>query len=202
MRKGGNPGSVSAAKSSLSVAQVRVMFWVKHMLHIVLLLLTPARDWRFLLFPECTGACAGSRSRCPCSALNHVFGSFAGAAILGMQIFVHFNKGLSLLIHPVNVLFKIQILTLSGTWNVWDIWKKSNALLLQPYSPIICLYNDLCHLFCFFTSPCHSLINPLPIYTCLSLSGFRYCAFTCTGLEFSNFQLVQGHGLSGFIVLG
>lgn len=142
------------------------MFWVKHMLHIVLLLLTPARDWMFLLFPEHMRARAGGRSRCPRSALNHVLGSLAGAAILGMQIFVHFNKGLSLLIHPVHVLFKIQTLTPSGTRNVWDIWKKSNALLLQPYSSIICLYNDLCHLFCFFISPCHSLINPLPIYTC------------------------------------
>lgn len=30
MTKSGNPGSVSAAKSSLSVAQVRLMFWGKH----------------------------------------------------------------------------------------------------------------------------------------------------------------------------
>lgn len=36
------------------------------------------------------------------------------------------------------------------------------------------------------------------ISTVLSLSGFRYCAFTCTGLEFSNFQLVQGHRLFEF----
>lgn len=83
MRKGGNPCSVSAAKSSLSVAQVRVIFWGEHMLHIVLLILTSARDWRFLLFPECTGTCAGRRSWCPHSALNHVLGSLAGAAILG-----------------------------------------------------------------------------------------------------------------------
>jgi len=32
----------------------------------------------------------------------------------------------------------------------------------------------------------------------LCLSGFRYCAFTCTGLESTNFQLAQGHGLLTF----
>lgn len=57
-----------------------------------------------------------SRSWCPCSTLNHVLGSLAGAAILAKQIFVHFNKGLSPLIHPVHIIIKIQTLTLSGTF--------------------------------------------------------------------------------------
>lgn len=36
------------------------MFWGKHMLHIVLFLLTPARDWRLFLFPKHMGGCAGA----------------------------------------------------------------------------------------------------------------------------------------------
>lgn len=114
MTKSGNPGSVSAAKSSLSVAQVRLSFGGNIIPQIVLRLLTPARDWRFLLLPEYTGACAGSRSCCPYSALNQVLGSLVGAAILGKHIFVHFKKGLSLLIDPVHILIKIQ------TRSVWD----------------------------------------------------------------------------------
>lgn len=117
------------------------------------------------------GHVAGSKSCCPYSALNHVLGSLVvGAAILGKQVFAHFKKGFSLLINPVHILIKIQTLTLSGTPNVPDIWKKkSNAFLFQPYLSIVCFHNDPCHLFCFFISPYHSFINPLPISTCLFL---------------------------------
>lgn len=90
----------------------------------VLLLLTSARDWRFLLLPEYTEACTGIRSWCPCSALNYVLGSLADATIFGKQVFVHFNKGWSL-IYSIHILIKIQILPLSGTPNVWDIWEKA-----------------------------------------------------------------------------
>lgn len=65
---------------------------------------------------QAQGGMCRSRSWCPCSTLNHVLGSLAGAAILAKQIFVHFNKGLSPLIHPVHILIKIQTLTLSGTF--------------------------------------------------------------------------------------
>lgn len=131
------------------------------MLH---LLTHPAR-WRFLLLPEYTGACAGGRSCCPYSALNHVLGSL-GAAILGKQVFAHFKKGFSLLINPVHILIKIQTLTLSGTPNVPDIWAKSNAFLLQPYLSV-CFHNDPCHFFCFLfqapvtLSPSHHLFLPV-----------------------------------------
>lgn len=102
---------------------------------IVLLVLTPARDWRFLLLPEHTEACAGSWSWGPHSALNHVLCSLAGAAILGKQIFVNFNKSFSLLIHPVHFLIKIQTLTLSGTPNITDIWTKAMLSYSNSYTP-------------------------------------------------------------------
>lgn len=47
---------------------------------IVLLLLTPARDWRFLLL---TGHAAASKSQCPRSALSYVLGTLAATTVLG-----------------------------------------------------------------------------------------------------------------------
>lgn len=84
-----------------------------------------------------TGHAAASKSQCPRSALSHVLGTLAATTVLWKQIFVHFNKALHLLIHPVHILIKIQTPSVA----VWDIWKESNALLLQPYSSIICFHN-------------------------------------------------------------
>lgn len=93
------------------------------------------------MLPEHTGACAGSRSCCPYSALTHVLGSLVGAAILGKHIFVHFKKGLSLLIDPVHILIKIQTLALSGTPNVPDIWNKKQCFVARAIF-IYCLFSQ------------------------------------------------------------
>lgn len=133
--------SLCAAKSSLSLALVRVMFWGKQCPK--LCYSSPLQGTGgSSCSPSARGRAAASKSQCPQCTLSQVLGTLAGVAALGRQIFDHFNKALSLLIHPVHILIK--------TMAVWDIWKNSSALLLYPHLSAICFYNKPHHSFCFF----------------------------------------------------
>lgn len=137
-RKPRNPNSLRTAKSTLSLALVRVMFWGKQCPKLCYSSSPLQGTGDSSCSPTAPGRAAASKSQCPQCTLSQVLGTLAGTAVLGKQIFDHFNKALSLLIHLSTFSSR-----LCGCKNI-------SALLLQPHLSIICFYNKPRHSFCFF----------------------------------------------------